>query len=133
MIQFLIPFSDWGFLVLRAGLGLLLIPHGISKLKDLKGSGAWFSSVGFRPGVLWATLVGLLEAFGGIAFALGFFTQILGAMFAIQFFVILITLKLKAPLKEKELDLLILAASLFFVVSGAGMISLDEYLGVILY
>ncbi|MEK7479120.1 MAG: DoxX family protein [Patescibacteria group bacterium] len=133
MIQFLIPFSDWGFLALRVLVGLLLIPHGVSKLKDLKGTGAWFGSVGFKPGMFWGTLVALLEVVGGLALALGLLTQIISALFAIQFVVILLTLKLKAPLKEKELDILILAASLLFIVSGAGRISLDEYLRIILY
>jgi len=133
MIQFLIPFSDWGFLALRVVLGILLVLHGLPKIKDLKGTGAWFQSVGFKPGMFWATLVALLEVFGGFALAFGFLTQIIAVMLVAQFVVILLTLKRKVPMKEKEFDVLILAASLFFIVAGAGTISLDEYFGIIFY
>lgn len=133
MIQFLFPFADWGFLILRVALGLLLIPHGVSKLKDLKGTGGWMASVGFRPGVFWAAIVALLEVFGGIAFALGLLTQVIALLFVIQFIVILLSVKRKAGLKDKEFDILILAAVLFFVVAGGGKFSLDEYFRIILY
>lgn len=133
MIQFLIPFADWGFLALRVALGLLLVPHGVSKLKDVKGTGAWFASVGFKPGVFWAAVVGLLETLGGLALALGLLTQIISGLLALQFIVILLTLKRKASFKEREYDIFILAAAFFFVVAGGGEFSLDEYFALILY
>ncbi|MDP3725192.1 MAG: DoxX family protein [Nanoarchaeota archaeon] len=133
MIQFLFPFADWGFVILRVALGLLLLRHGAPKLKDVKGTGQWMASVGFKPGVFWAALVGALEVFGGLALVLGFFTQIISGLFAIQFIVILLTLKRKAGLKDKEYDVLILAVLLFFVVAGGGGLSLDEYFTIIFY
>lgn len=90
------------------------------------------ASVGFRPGKFWAFFVGLLELLGGTAIILGFFTQIFAALFAFQFFLILLTIKRKAPFKDKEFDILILGASLL-LITGGGALALEEYLGWILY
>lgn len=131
MIQFLFAYQEWGFLILRVALGAILIWHGVPKLKDISGTGSWMGSVGFRPGKFFAVFTGLLELLGGVAIVLGFLTQIFAALFAIEFLLILLTIKRKAPFKDKEFDILILGASLL-LMTGGGTISLEEYLGWIL-
>ncbi len=106
--------SDWSVLILRIVVGVVLIVHGLPKLKDIKGTAAWFASVGFKPGGLWAPLIGIVEFFGGLGLVLGIFVQPIALLVTIQFIVINIW---KIVRKEKlvggfELDLIILAAAL---------------------
>lgn len=134
MIQFLLIWSDWGILFLRAVLGLIFMGHGLPKLKSLKSTGENFKKMGFKPGPFWGTLVALLEVFGGLALILGFFTQIFAALFVIEFVVILLTVKRKSGfVGGYELDLLILAAAVLLVLIGSGSISLDNSLGILLF
>ncbi len=134
MIQPLWIWSDWGLLVLRVILGLILIKHGWPKLKDLKQAGNGFAQMGFKPGVFWATVVSLLEVFGGLLLILGFLTQIVAFFVAIEFIVILIKVKRKAGfVGGYEFELLILAAALALIVLGAGRVSLDTVSGLIIY
>lgn len=132
MIQFLFAYQEWGFLLLRIALGVILVWHGVPKLKNVSATGSWMGSVGFRPGKFFAVFAGLLELLGGAAIILGFLTQIFAALFAVQFLLILLTIKRKAPFKDKEFDILILGASLL-LMTGGGTLSLDEYYRIILY
>ncbi len=134
MIQPLWVFSDWGLLALRVILGLILMVHGYPKLKGLKQTAEGFAGMGFKPGIFWATLIMLLEVFGGLLLILGFFVQIIAFFIALEFIVILLKVKRKAGLVGGyELDLLILAAALAILTLGAGRFSLDSAVGLILY
>ncbi|MEK7077245.1 MAG: DoxX family protein [Patescibacteria group bacterium] len=120
-------FSDWALLIARVALGILLLAHGFPKLKDLKGTGEWMGSVGFKPGILRATVAALVEFLGGLMLIAGLFVQAVALLLAVQFVVILIW-KLFARHKfigDVELDLVILALVLILLTSGAGMFSLD--------
>ena len=74
-----------GLLTLRAGLGGVLMAHGVQKLfgwlggHGLAGTGAAFEQMGFRPGVPSAVAVGAAEAGGGALIALGLATPAAGA------------------------------------------------------
>ncbi len=134
MIQPLWVFSDWGLLILRVVLGLILVVHGWPKLKGLKQTAENFSQMGFQPGIFWATIIMLLECFGGLLLFLGFFTQIIALFVAIEFIVILLKVKRKAAFVGGcELDLLILAAALALLTLGAGRFSLDSVFGLVLF
>ena len=73
-----------GLLTLRAGLGGVLMAHGVQKLfgwlggHGLSGTGAAFEQMGFRPGVPSAVAAGVAEA-GGALIALGLATPAAGA------------------------------------------------------
>lgn len=134
MIQPLWVFSDWGLLVLRVVLGIILIFHGYPKLKGLKGIAGNFGQMGFKPGMFWATIVMLLEFFGGILLILGLLTQVVAFFLAVEFAVILLTLKRKAGLVGGfEFEFLIFAAAIALLVLGAGRISLDSIWTFIIY
>ena len=74
-----------GLLVLRAGLGGVLVAHGVQKLfgwlggHGLTATGAAFEQMGFRPGKQSALAAGLGEAGGGVFIALGLATPVAGA------------------------------------------------------
>ncbi len=134
MIQLLLIWSDWGILLLRVVLGLIFVRHGLPKMKDLKATGESFAGMGFKPGRFWGTLVAILEIVGGLALIAGFFTQIVAALFVIEFIVILAAVKRKSGfVGGYEFDLLILASVVLLVLLGSGSISIDRLLGILLY
>src|SRR5690242_16864534 len=69
---------DAGLLIARLIVGFGLSAHGAQKLfgwfggHGLKGTGGFFESLGFRPGVLFALAAGLGELGGGLFTAAGF-------------------------------------------------------------
>ena len=74
-----------GLLALRAGVGGVLVAHGVQKLfgwlggHGLEGTGAAFEQMGFQPGKQSALAAGLGEAGGGVFIALGLATPAAGA------------------------------------------------------
>lgn len=77
--------GDLGLLVLRSGVGGVLVAHGSQKLfgwfggQDLANTGRSFEEMGFKPGRLSAIGAGLAEAGGGAMIALGLATPAAGA------------------------------------------------------
>src|SRR3977135_497702 len=71
-----------GLLVLRIIVGALFVGHGAQKLfgffggHGLDGTGAFFESLGLRPGRMMALAAGLAELTGGALFALGLLTPL---------------------------------------------------------
>jgi putative oxidoreductase len=82
VVPFIDGLSSLAFPVVRVTTGLLLIPHGAQKLFGWFGgfgvtaTGQYFeSTLGMSPGIVFATLAGLIEVFGGLALTLGLFTR----------------------------------------------------------
>jgi putative oxidoreductase len=124
--------------LLRVATGLLLMPHGAQKLfgalggGGLAGTGQFFESIGYVPGVFWALVVGIVEFFGGFAIAVGFATRIAATLA----FVVLVNAALfhlpNGPFAGNggyELALLWAVAALVFAVRGGGTLSVDRALG----
>jgi putative oxidoreductase len=127
MFNLLLVFGDWGITFLRVVLGLIMFVHGKSKIKSLKKTGEGFETMGFRPGIFWATVVTIVEFLGGLFLIFGFLTQVVAFVLAIQFLVILFTVKRKAAFQGGlEFDLLILAVALALMVLGSGNLSIDR-------
>lgn len=74
-----------GLLALRAGIGSVLVAHGVQKLfgwlggPGLEGTGAAFEQIGFTPGRQSALAAGLGETGGGLLIAIGLATPVAGA------------------------------------------------------
>jgi putative oxidoreductase len=74
------PIEKFSEPLIRASVGLLLVPHGAQKLfgwfggYGLEATGNFFASKLGLPSSL-ALIVGLIEFFGGILLALGLFTR----------------------------------------------------------
>jgi putative oxidoreductase len=135
MIQFLFVFNDWGLLILRVVLGFVMIKHGFPKLRDIRGTGERFEKMGFRPGKLLALIVVVIEFFGGILLVFGLLTQIVSVFIVIQFALLVFVLGVvkREKFGEWEFDLLVVGAAALLVVSGGGVYSLDEFLGLLFY
>jgi len=85
MIQPLFIFSDWGILILRLVLALILIAHGLPKIKNLKTTAQGFKEIGFKPAKFWAFIAAVAEFFGGLMLLVGFLTQLVALIIAIGF------------------------------------------------
>lgn len=125
---------DFGLLILRLVVGLLLAGHGAQKLfgwfggPGLAGFSGWLASMGFRPPRAWAVLAGLCEFAGGILFALGLYSP-LGSLFIAASMLVAIARvhwpKIWVTEGGLELPLVNLATVTAVGVTGPGAISLD--------
>ncbi|MGH9480557.1 MAG: DoxX family protein [Terriglobales bacterium] len=120
-----------GLTLLRLGLGVTFLYHGMTKLSAL---GQWqqnFIHMGF-PGYF-AYVAGTLEAVGGALLVLGLFTRIAGLLLAGELLIALIRVHLPGgPLWQVgrfELPMLLSGTSFLYFCYGAGPISLDRMLG----
>ena len=122
--------SDWALLVLRLGLGIVFLVHGIQKQAMWKMQ----PSAQMPAGLLTILKVlSIAEPLSGLAMIGGLLTQVAAAGQAV---VMLSAIRLKAGVMKKgftgdggwELDFIILAAALAMIVLGAGRFSLDRVL-----
>jgi putative oxidoreductase len=128
-----------GILVLRVLFGASIATYGAQKLfgafggYGLKGTGAFFETLGFRPGILFAALAGLNELAGGLLLVLGLFTPLAAAMVLATAIVAMASVHLKngffAANNGIELPFHYAAAALAVLFTGAGAYSLDDLLG----
>ncbi|SFD68198.1 putative oxidoreductase [Lentibacillus persicus] len=79
----------FGLLIIRLVLGISLAGHGAQKLfgwfggHGAKGTGGFFESIGVKPGVPMAVLVGLFEFVGGLLLATGLLTWLAAVLIVI--------------------------------------------------
>lgn len=131
--------TDFVALMLRLTAGGALLFHGVPKVRGGWGkqAGQWIGSMGVPPGA--ATLVTLLEFFGGLFLMIGLLVPVVAAFFAVQFLGIIAmkVMKMKAGFMGAagkqgfELDYVYLVLSLAILMVGAGSISLDGLLGIL--
>ena len=130
---------DAGFLIFRLVLGLAMSAHGAQKLFGWfggygpKGTGGFFESLGFRPGVLFTVVAGAGEVVGGLLTAIGLFGPIGPALIIVVMLVAIITVHWQqgffADSKGIELPLLYMTGALALGVAGPGEYSLDGLFG----
>jgi putative oxidoreductase len=130
---------DVGLLILRVGVGLPFALHGAQKLfgwfggGGLKGTSAWFASLGFGSGRTAALMAGTGELAGGIGLALGLLTPLAAAAVVGTMTTAAFVNNAEAGFwsvnKGWELNgyLIVVAAAL--AITGPGTLSLDTALG----
>lgn len=129
---------DEGFLILRVVTGLAFFYHGYAKVFSMGVSNVapFFASVGIPASGLMAYLVSYGELLGGIALMLGFLTHwvakaniliMLGAIGFVHWGVAGGWFYGYGAEGGYEYALILLASSIFFLVSGSGKYSLDAY------
>jgi uncharacterized membrane protein YphA (DoxX/SURF4 family) len=122
--------SDWALLVLRVGVGVTFLVHGVLKWPMWKAQPS-----PQLPASLLSILrlLSIAEPLGGVAVLVGFLTQAAAAGFAI---IMLGAIRLKAAQMHKafsgdggwEFDFILLAAAIALFILGAGGLSLDHVL-----
>ncbi|CAN5703443.1 hypothetical protein BH11ACT8_BH11ACT8_06130 [soil metagenome] len=76
--------GDFGLLVIRLALGLMLAAHGANKMVGpggLAGTQGWFESLGLRPAWLHARVAAVTEIAAGVLMAAGLLTVVAAAAF----------------------------------------------------
>ncbi|MFC4100116.1 DoxX family protein [Paenibacillus xanthanilyticus] len=122
--------TDVGVLVMRVLLGITFFAHGLSKFQNgIDGTGGFFASLGIPLPEVMAYVVAIVELVGGILLAVGIGSRLIGAAFVVIMTVVMITLGYKKPfMGGYEFDLLLIAVSLFFTLSGDGTYSVRQLL-----
>src|SRR5919204_660776 len=103
--------------VLRAVLGLILIPHGCQKLFG------WFGGMGYKPGWFWVLVVALTELVGGLCLVLGLFTRVAALLVVIFMLNAVWFTSAKGffwTQQGSEYSILILFVALVFLIRGGG-------------
>jgi putative oxidoreductase len=129
---------DLGLLIVRILFGAAIAAHGAQKLfgwfggYGLKGTGGFFESIGFRPGVAFAAAAGLSEFGGGLLLILGLFTPMGAAAILTAMIVAAISVHWKNGFflqnNGYEAAFLYGAVALGLALTGAGTYSLDSSL-----
>ena len=120
--------GGWVLLFARIALGVSLIYYGRQKIKDLKSNANDFVGMGFKPGWFWGTIVAFVEFFGGIAMLLGFFAEIVAALYGFQMLIGTIwKRKIKKPFTDYSYDIQLLALCLVVVAFGPGVYALVAF------
>lgn len=125
--------NEIGKSLLRIVLGVIFFIHGLAKYQGgIDNTVAFFESIGV-PGFM-AYIVALIEFIGGIAMILGIGTRIVATLFAFIMIGAIFTAKLHAGFLGNgqtvgyELDLALLAISIYFILSNKSILSLDNML-----
>ncbi|MCF7837933.1 MAG: DoxX family protein [Candidatus Marinimicrobia bacterium] len=115
-----------GTLILRVYTGAAMMTHGWGKLfGGLDQFTGYVESLGLpMPGVL-AFLAAFTESFGALFLLLGVKTRIWAALLGVTMFVAVFVAHANDPFATRELAVLYLAVSLFFVFKGGGRYSVD--------
>ena len=136
--------APWAEALLRAGLGLALVPHGLRntfgmfpstgvRSHNLTALAQQLDRDGYRPGTFWARAISVTQLLGGPLLALGLFTRVA----AIPIFIFLVVTNVERWRVGKyfwnqlglEYTLMWTIATFYFLVHGGGLISLDHLIG----
>jgi putative oxidoreductase len=123
--------DTFAFTLLRVICGAALVTHGYGKILDPFGAVGMVEGLGFYPGVFWSPLLSCTEFFGGILIAIGLLTRPAAVAATI---VLLVTvyfhwIVLGQGYGGAEKSILWAAMMFFFVVKGAGRVSVDRLIG----
>jgi putative oxidoreductase len=135
--------APWAEALLRAVVGLALVPHGLRntfglwpntgvRSHDLAELAQQLDHDGYRPGKFWAPAISLTQLIGGPLLALGLFTR--PAALAIVIFLMVSNYerwRVGGYFWNKtglEYTLMWTVAAFYFLIHGGGAISLDHLL-----
>jgi putative oxidoreductase len=141
LFQILSPFA---YALLRAAIGLALVPHGLRntfgffpntgvRALNLKALAGQLDQGGYRPGRFWAPAISITQLIGGPLLALGLFTRPVAA--AVLMFLLVANVERWRVGKYfwnqlgLEYTLMWTIATFYVLVSGGGLYSLDHVIG----
>ena len=127
MILALTQYSDLGFLFLRLSLAAIFIYHALPKLKNSEQMG---QAMGWSTGNV--LVLGAVEFVASLGMIAGLYVQVAALLLALVMIgaIYFKIAKWNVPFSAMdkmgwEFDLILLAASVFILVNGGGMIGLQ--------
>lgn len=118
--------------LLRIGVGIIMLAHGVVKLWDLSATTQQFASMGLPAPALSAALATVGEIAGGAGLILGLFTPVASLLVLATMAVAVLFVHLPNGLFAKnggfEYPLTLALVSLYFAVRGAGPVSVDAWI-----
>ena len=116
---------DIGLLILRVGTSFLMIPHGWSKLLELRHEPVdFYNFLGMGPDISLLLIV-IAEFFCSILLILGIGTRAILIPLIISMIVVVLMVHGTDPLSDKEHGLLFLVPYIVLFITGPGKYSLD--------
>jgi putative oxidoreductase len=119
----------WGVTIVRLAFAVIMIHAGWLKWFQAgvtTGVTASMAKMGFPMPMAFAFVAATLELVGGLLLLVGVFGRWLGLLFAIQFAIAFLWVKLPGGFAAGRLDLMLVAAALLFLLAGSGRASVDE-------
>jgi len=118
---------DVGLLVLRVGVGVIFLAHGIQKYQaGAEQVAAFMQSIGLMMPLLMAYIVMFVETFGGLALIVGAASRLAAVLLAVVMSVAILSVKgALGLLGGYELDLALLVGCLAIFFAGPGAYSID--------
>lgn len=108
-----------GLLLIRLGLGVVFLAHGVQKLQGIDSVIGFFGKIGLPAFLAWA--VAIIETLAGAAMLLGAFTGVAGVSIAIIMLGAIFTAKKAASFMGGwEFDLVLLTSALGVALLGPG-------------
>ena len=125
---FFIQRSDLLILIVRTILGVVMIYYGLPKVKDLHANAIDFEKMGIKPGIIFGTLVAIIEFVGGIFIILGALTNLIALAFGFEMLMGAFwkVMKAKKPFTDWSYDLILFAAMALLLIVGPGAYSLSR-------
>ncbi len=130
--------EDLALLILRLVVGGLFVGHGAQKLfgwfggYGIAGTGAFFDSIGIRPGRQMALLAGVSEVLGGLLLMLGLLLPVAALLIGGAMVIAIAKVHGKNGIWSQnngyEYNLVLLAAVIALGLIGPGSISLPQLL-----
>lgn len=126
--------KDLALLLVRVGLGLIFLMHGIGKLQGgVDGFSSFLGILGFPVPLFFGWLVALVETVGGAALLLGIGSRWAAALLSVVMIVAIIKVKwsigLIASLGSQgvgmEFDIALLVGLLSILLQGPGLYSIE--------
>jgi putative oxidoreductase len=128
---------DLATLILRLSLGVIMISHGIPKIKKREVLGKkWNDHYGVPRATIWLT--GILQIVGGLALLVGLFTSLTSLILTLDMLAALFICIFNShhrepfnsvsPVKGWDVNLLLVGALVAVMILGGGKWSLDGLL-----
>lgn len=122
----------YGVAVLRIMVGVVLLQAGYAKLvgPGVAGITGFFGNVGIPMAAVMAPLLIGFEIVAGLMLIAGVFTRFVGPIMIVQFLVagLLVSWPSQMGWNAARLDFLLAAAGALFLLTGAGLLSVDGWL-----
>jgi len=131
--EMLLPYTAYLALLVRIWVGANFVAHGYPKLgKARTQTLQWTKSLGVPTVATYLAII--LEFFGGLSLIIGFIVPIVAFFIGLEMIgaILLKKTKMKAPYMGQnsyEIDIAYLILALVLIVLGAGVLSVDSFLG----